>query len=117
VRVLRRNKDVTLSVHALGVGLAERNASTSKMLSAIVLSLRRPFKPCNPPAQHLPSCSLARPLPSEPLSPRIADPRTEGAVIPANHPALAQPLFEPIRTTSRTTRRLSITLVWEITLP
>ena len=31
VRVPRRNKDVTLSGHALGAMLAERNASTSKI--------------------------------------------------------------------------------------
>ena len=72
VRAPRRNENATLSGHALGVRLAERNASTSKMLPIIVIALRR-----NPSVQRQPSHSLTRPLPSEPLSYRLANPQAK----------------------------------------
>lgn len=78
MRVLRRNKNATLSGHALGVGLAERNASTSKISSTTVISLQRLFRSISLSARHQPSCSLIPPLPSEPLSCRFANPRAKG---------------------------------------
>jgi len=77
VRAPRRNKNVTLSGHALGVGRAERNASTLKISPIIVIALRE-HQSRSPSAQRQPSHSLTRPLPSEPLSYRPANPQAEG---------------------------------------
>lgn len=108
MRVLRRSKNVTLSVHAPGAGLVERSVSISKILSTIAISLQQPCKPISQPAPRPPSCSPAPLLLSEPLSRRLADLRAEGGLVPVNHQVLARPLFEPIRTTMQTTYRFLI---------
>ena len=78
VRVPRRNKNVTLNDHAHGAVLVERNASTLKISPIIVITLRGLHRSCSLPAQRQPSHNLKRPLPSEPLSYRLASPQAEG---------------------------------------
>lgn len=76
--MLRRNRNATLSGHALDARLVERNAYISKISSIIVTSLRRLCRSSSPPTQRRPSCNPTRPLPREPLSYRLANPQAEG---------------------------------------
>ena len=78
MRVLKQNKNATLSDHALGARLAERNVSTLKISSIIVIAPRGPHQSRSLSAQRRPSHSLTRPPPSEPLSYRLANPQAEG---------------------------------------
>ena len=78
MRVLRRNKSATPRGHAHGAKLVERNASILKISSTIVIALRALRRPTSLSAQRQPSRSLTRPLPSEPLSYRLANPQAEG---------------------------------------